>query len=158
MQSLMRLVCLSYMAYLTALLLVADPTQLVGGAVAGYTHALGPVAHLVSFMVLAVLALMTRWPAPRWLIVVLLIAYGGMTEIVQNFLPSRTAEWGDWLQDVVGIGIGAAACWAAASAVRLCMKSRRTGDRPASSSPSDSWEALQNVASCSTVADLSWWR
>ena len=83
-----------------------------------------PVAHLLSFSVLAVLALMARWPVPRWAIVVLMAAYGGMTEIVQGFFPPRTPEWLDWLQDLAGIAVGAALCWIVALAARAVLQTQ----------------------------------
>ena len=36
----------------------------------------------------------------------LLLGYGGLIEILQMFIPSRSAEWGDVVADAVGIGIG----------------------------------------------------
>jgi VanZ family protein len=158
MQSLMRLICLGYLVYLTALLWTADPTRLVGDEVAGFMHPFMPVAHLLSFTVLAVLALVTRWPAPRWAIVVLLAMYGGMTEIVQGFLPPRTPDWMDWLQDLAGIGVGAASCWTVALAVRALMPSRRRAEPCGCPAPAGPWEVLRNVASRSAADDQSWWR
>lgn len=35
-----------------------------------------------------------------------LLAFGGGIEIGQLFVPSRSAEWNDWLADAVGIAIG----------------------------------------------------
>jgi VanZ family protein len=55
---------------------------------------------------------------------VALLAYGGLIEVLQLFVPNRDGEWGDWLADAVGIGIGAllAVAWlrvrCVASAVR----------------------------------------
>ena len=73
-----------------------------------------PAAHLVSFLLLAVLALLPRWPLPRWGIALLLAIYGGMTEIIQGFVPPRTPEWEDWFQDLAGLALGVACCWVAA--------------------------------------------
>ena len=62
---------------------------------------------MISFSVLAVLALMTRWPVPRWGIVLILAIYGGMTEIIQRFTClTRTPRWTDWFQDLIGIAVG----------------------------------------------------
>ena len=63
MQGLMRLVCLGYLIILTVLLLTADPWWLVGvrGEAPGLLRTLEPVAHLLAFWVLTVLALMARW-------------------------------------------------------------------------------------------------
>ena len=35
---------------------------------------------------------MTRWPVPRWGIVAVLAIYGGMTEIIQGYVPHENAE------------------------------------------------------------------
>ncbi len=37
-----------------------------------------------------------------------MLAYGGLIEIVQLFIPGRTGEWADLLADALGIGAGAA--------------------------------------------------
>jgi hypothetical protein len=114
MQALIRVVSVAYLAFLTLLLWTADPSRLIGGEVSWLLRSLLPVAHLVSFFVLAVLALSARWPAPAWGIVLVLSLYGGMTELVQGFTPHRRPEWGDWFQDVAGIAVGAALCWGGA--------------------------------------------
>ncbi len=36
------------------------------------------------------------------------LAYGGLIEIVQLYIPGRTGEWADLLADALGIGAGAA--------------------------------------------------
>lgn len=36
------------------------------------------------------------------------LAYGGLIEIVQLYIPGRTGEWADLLADALGIGVGAA--------------------------------------------------
>ena len=116
MQALIRAVSVAYLAFLTLLLLTADPSRLIGcgGGLPWLLRSLMPVAHLLSFFMLAVLALSARWPAPAWGIVLVLSLYGGMTEITQGFLPPRTPRWTDWFQDVAGIAVGAALCWGGA--------------------------------------------
>ena len=43
-----------------------------------------------------------------WLAVIISIAYGGLTEIIQETLvPGRTGDWFDFLADGIGTGIGA---------------------------------------------------
>jgi hypothetical protein len=121
MQWLLRVVCIGYVVFLTLLLLSANPSRLLGihGDLPRALRAVLPVAHVVSFWVLAMLALAPRWPVPRWGIVLILAVYGGMTEIIQGFMPSRTPEWMDWFQDLGGIVAGAAICWAIATLVAL---------------------------------------
>ncbi len=124
MQGLMRLVCIAYLMFLTALLLTEDPLRLIGvhGNAPSLLRSLMPAAHFLSFGALAVLALSVRWPVPRWAIVMLLVAYGGMTEVAQSFLPPRTPEWADWLQDVAGIGAASLVCWLMAVMVGMRAK------------------------------------
>jgi VanZ family protein len=113
MQRMMRIACLGYVVFLTLLLLTAHPARLIGlhGELPWLLQALMPSAHLVSFLVLAVLMLLARWPMPRWGIVLVLAVYGGMTEIVQGFVPARTPDWIDWFQDLGGLAAGAGLCW-----------------------------------------------
>ena len=43
-----------------------------------------------------------------WLAVVISIAYGGLTELMQEFfVPTRTGDWIDFLADILGTGLGA---------------------------------------------------
>ena len=42
------------------------------------------------------------------LAIIISIAYGGLTEIIQeNLVPSRTGDWYDFLADSIGTGLGA---------------------------------------------------
>ena len=107
MQWLMRIVCIGYVVLLTMLLFTSDPTRLIGlgEELPRVLRIVLPAAHVISFFVLAVLALIPRWHVPRWQIVLILAIYGGMTEITQGFLPPRAAEWMDWCQDLAGIAL-----------------------------------------------------
>ena len=64
--------------------------------------------HLLAFGTLALLG-RRAWPrrAVAWL-AGLLLAYGGLIEILQSFTPDRSAEWADLLADALGIGCGLA--------------------------------------------------
>ena len=71
---------------------------------AGVESGLDKVAHLVAFTALAFsghLGVPTRTALPF-----ALLAYGGLIEVLQVFVPGRTAEWGDLLADGIGIGVG----------------------------------------------------
>lgn len=120
MQSVIGGLCVVYWTLLTTALLVPDPEQ--SFRVRGNWHklvaSLMPYAHVIGFFVLAVLALAVRWPVPRWVVVVVLVAYGAATEIIQGFLPPRTADWADWYQDIAGILLAVAACWIASAVLR----------------------------------------
>jgi hypothetical protein len=159
MQGLMRLVCIGYLIFLTALLLTKNPLWLVGvrGDAPALLRFIIPVAHLLSFGVLAVLALMARWPMPRWGITVLLLLYAGMTEVAQSFLPPRTAEWGDWLQDLAGIAAGAVLCWIVAMAAGIFVGSKHKSEQYVSAGTSDEWEVVRNVMSRPAARSQSWW-
>jgi len=158
MQWLMRIVCLGYAVFLTLLLLNNYPERLIGmrEGLPWVLRAMHPAAHVISFCVLAVLALTTRWPVPRWGIVLILAIYGGMTEIAQGFTLMRTPRWTDWFQDVIGIAAGAACCWAIAMLAGMYTGARRSqADVPSPSS--EGWGGMQNVIQRSTVSERSWW-
>ena len=84
MQWLMRIVCIGYFVFLTLLLLSHDPTRVIGmqGGLPWILQVMLPIAHIISFMVLAILALMTLACA-GWSIVL----YYGMTEFIQGYVP-----------------------------------------------------------------------
>jgi hypothetical protein len=158
MRSLMRTVCISYLVFLTILLLSKDPARWVGMS-QGFPWLLRimlPSAHFLSFFVLAVMVLCTRWPMPRWGIVPGLMLYAGMTEIMQGLFPPRTPEWMDWFQDVSGIAVGAMLCWAVALAARRLSKPWRNPSR-LSSEPAEEWETLQKIVHRSVAVEPSWW-
>lgn len=158
MQWSLRVVCLGYVVFLTLLLLTADPTRWIGvhGNLPWLLRTTLPAAHLLSFFVLAMLALAARWPVPRWCIVVFLMIYGGITEVVQSLVPSRTSEWVDWFQDIAGIVIGTALCWGVASLVGLLVRWRRSRN-PVRSPPADELEIVSKVMRRSTANEPSWW-
>jgi VanZ family protein len=65
--------------------------------------------HLVAFSTLAFSASLS-WPASRrvrLLMYFMLFAYGGLIEVLQQFVPGRACEWADLFADSVGIVLGA---------------------------------------------------
>ena len=103
-----RALLIGYGMYLTFLLLAHDPFRWVGGhgRVWGVFDKLLPIAHFISFFVLAALAIAACLSLrKRWLILILVV-YSAGTEVAQYFMPPRTAEWLDWIQDVGGVGLG----------------------------------------------------
>lgn len=67
--------------------------------------------HAGGFAALMLAALPARLGrTPR--VALALVAYGGAIEVLQLFVPGRSAEWGDLLADAVGVGLG----WAVGSA------------------------------------------
>lgn len=103
----MRTAFVVYLIALTVLLLTRDPMKVVRVQPL-LLRLLSPVAHLLSFLGLGLLALATRWPLAPWVVVLSLAAYGGGTEILQGFVAGRTPELVDWLQDVAGIAMSVA--------------------------------------------------
>jgi VanZ family protein len=154
---LMRVVCVGYCVFLTLLLLTSDPSRWIGvqGGLPRILQVMLPIAHAISFLVLAVLALMTRWPIPRWSIVLVLVVYAGMTEIIQGRVPHRTPEWSDWLQDLVGIGLGVACCWGVAMLVGAFAEARRRPEHPPPAP--DEWTVIRRLLQRSSMGERSWW-
>jgi VanZ family protein len=61
--------------------------------------------HFGAFACLAVAGFMGF--RRRWLAVALgLLAYGGLIEVLQSFIPPRQGEWVDLLADGIGIALG----------------------------------------------------
>jgi VanZ family protein len=69
--------------------------------------------HLLAFAVLAGLAdRVATHAGGRWVsrisAWVLVLAYGGLIELVQSQIPGRAAEWNDLLADAAGVVVGVA--------------------------------------------------
>lgn len=64
------------------------------------------VVHTLAFAALALVGLQAY---PRHVLVVctLLVALGGLIEIVQGYTSTRSQEWEDFLADILGVGLGA---------------------------------------------------
>ena len=156
MQSVIKVISLIYLVFMTMLLLSSDPAGLIGmhDRLLPLLQWLMPWAHLLSFLTLAVLVLSARWPAPRWSMVLILAFYAGTTEISQSLVPKRTPEWNDWFMDLAGIALGAAICWTLATFTGALSRGRR---RRCPASPSDEWEVMQKVMSRPSAGGQSWW-
>ncbi len=65
--------------------------------------------HAFAFTALAFAAALgyAPWHGKRSLIYLTLLAYGGLIEMLQLFVPGRSAEWTDLLADGIGIACGA---------------------------------------------------
>ena len=159
MQSLMRAFCIAYLILLTLLLLSEDPTRVIGlhDRMPWILLKLMPYAHVLSFTVLAVLALGVRWPVPRWGIILMAAVYGGMTQFLQGFTVHRTPRWTDWFHDLEGIAIGTALCWFAALMVGRFTRLRRGRDADSRAAPCDEWETLGEALSRPAAGEQSWW-
>jgi VanZ family protein len=83
-----------WQALLVLLLVVVSFLALTPRPLAGVESGLDKVAHLVAFTALAFLGYLgvpTRTALPF-----ALLAYGGLIEVLQLFVPGRTAEWSRW--------------------------------------------------------------
>lgn len=100
-----RVVGVAYWLLLTVLLLAPDPLVLVG-----ITRVHGPpggrMEHLLLFAILALLACASRPPLRRGLMAGLLVGYAVLTETLQTFVPTRTVELLDYLENLLGLAAG----------------------------------------------------
>lgn len=106
----LRLACIGYWIYTTLLLLVPEPRALVGLADSGIATPERGV-HFTNFALLTILTFVSRWPlAWRWQLLVL-VGYALATESLQWFVPHRTVELLDYLENLLGIVCAASAIW-----------------------------------------------
>ena len=64
------------------------------------------VAHTLAFAALALVGL-RAYPRHTWIVCILLVALGGLIEIVQGYTSTRSQEWEDFFADVLGVVLGA---------------------------------------------------
>ena len=63
------------------------------------------VVHTLAFAALALVGL-RAYPTHLLVVCALLIALGGLIEIVQGYTATRSQEWEDFLADIFGVGLG----------------------------------------------------
>lgn len=63
------------------------------------------LVHALIFLVLTAMAIRI-WTSHHLLTVLLLIAFGGLTELMQGLTGWRTASWADFVADTVGVLLG----------------------------------------------------
>ena len=97
-----------YLLLLSFLLLAPDPLWLLGFVSLPEGPSLR-VVHFGLFTVLGFLAWASRWPLRPGIVVGLLVAYALGTETLQWFIPTRTVELWDYLENLLGLAAG----WAA---------------------------------------------
>lgn len=74
--------------------------------------------HVVAWLALGLLGIGAYGNRPRlW---GALLAYGGAIELLQGLTDYRTADWGDWFADAIGIGMALVLC----AVARRCFRSR----------------------------------
>ena len=64
------------------------------------------VAHTLAFVALALVGL-RAYPSRMLTVCVLLIALGGLIEVIQGYTSTRSQEWEDFFADILGVGLGA---------------------------------------------------
>lgn len=62
--------------------------------------------HLFAFSYLTVALRIAHTKLVIVLVVVSMLAYGGLIEILQGYLPQRESEWKDFGVDVLGVALG----------------------------------------------------
>jgi VanZ family protein len=93
---------------LVLLVIVVSYLALTPKPLVGLESGLDKVAHLIAFTALTFSGYL-GFPASRGTrtaLTLALLAYGGLIEVLQLFVPGRTAEWGDLLADGIGIAVG----------------------------------------------------
>jgi hypothetical protein len=112
----MRFAWAVYATVLTVFLLVPDPAELVGlSRVPG--PASGRGIHFLAFAVLAGLTHAARLPIRAFPLAFLLVFYACSVETLQAFVPRRTVELPDYIENIGGLVAGATVWWIAARAV-----------------------------------------
>ncbi len=115
MHRIATLLFLLYLALLTAGLLVSNPFALAGSGEPWlektYGAYLEPMGHFLGFLVLGLLASVSRWPRCWTTRVALLLAYALVTEGLQTFVPHRTPDMKDLIQNLAGAAVGVAIGW-----------------------------------------------
>jgi hypothetical protein len=96
------------------LLLTPHPLETLG--LGGYSGTISTDRgqHAVIFAGLALFGTAGRWPISYAMLAGLLAAYAVGTEGLQSLIPSRTPEWADVVENLLGIAIGFGLCavWA----------------------------------------------
>jgi len=97
-------ICLGYWVLLSVLLLVPDPAAVVPLPEVPAFLWSDVALHFAAFALLAVLTYAARWPQrPGGLLVILLLAYGMGTELLQAMVPLRTVAIEDCAGNLLGI-------------------------------------------------------
>lgn len=98
----------TWRALLVFLIVVVSYLALTPTPLEGSESALDKVGHFMAFTALAFSGYLAI-PSSRGTRTTLLfglLAYGGLIEVLQLFVPGRSAEWGDLLADGIGIVVG----------------------------------------------------
>ena len=109
----LRFGCAAYWILLTVLLLVPHPLGLLGLTKSPWPLSHDRGVHFALFLALTLLADVCRWAIrPRWFFG-LLVAYAITVELLQAFVPPRTVEVLDLVENLLGIAVGTGVFWLA---------------------------------------------
>jgi VanZ family protein len=106
------LICVGYWGLLTVLLLTPYPAAVLGLRKLP-TFPWGDIGtHFVAFTILTLVVLGSRWPKRlAWRLVLALLAYGLAAESLQAFVPPRAVEFLDYVENLLGVGVGTVIYW-----------------------------------------------
>jgi hypothetical protein len=109
------LALVAYLAVLSYGLLSPDPFQIAGEHGiqwrSFYFEHVEPIGHWIAFAPLGFLGCVSDWPLRRITRFGLLVCYALASEGLQHFLPPRTVDWRDLVQNLAGLVTGAAVWW-----------------------------------------------
>lgn len=100
-----RTIAVSYWGGLTLLLLVPSPAALLGMAGIDTPSATFGV-HFTAFALLAWCVSAAQWPRSLHVRILMLVSYALATETLQSFVPPRTVQVGDYLENLGGLATG----------------------------------------------------
>ncbi len=106
-----RMLCVTYWAVLTVLLLVPHPMALLGISRLPATMAIDRGVHFALFLILTVLVHASRWPIRPVVFVQILVVYGVASELLQWLVPPRSVELLDLMENLLGIAMGTILSW-----------------------------------------------
>jgi VanZ family protein len=108
---LIRYICVAYWVVLTVLLLVPDPSALLGlRRIPGDRE--GLCAHFAVFAILGALVQASRLRLRPALLGGVLLGYAVVSELLQSVVGRDTSLW-DLLADLFGVAAGTAVWWVA---------------------------------------------
>lgn len=108
------LVWFAYLLVLSVALLTPQPAHLAHDLIPsdGERFTVAKSGHLAAY---ALLAILTAWLSVRrslrWLLLILLVGHAGLTEFLQQFVPSRGGRWQDAVIDIAGLALGVLLSW-----------------------------------------------
>jgi VanZ family protein len=108
-----RFIAVSYTVVLSYLLLAPEPLFFLGGPGASVDRAVtvsvaGWLQHAAAYAILSCLLLAAFVPNCRWeALLALAVLHGGLTEVIQRWIPHRECDWTDMLANIAGVAFGA---------------------------------------------------